>query len=97
MKKIAFVTTMLLGFSILKANAQFVRTKPAFSVGVSVRTPGPAPFAGAIWIGPEWLWRGNRYVEVPGYWAKPAHYHGWTNGHWRYTKRGYRWMPGHWN
>jgi hypothetical protein len=33
---------------------------------------------------------------VPGYWAKPGHYHGWVNAHWKYTKRGYRWVPGHW-
>jgi hypothetical protein len=48
MKKIIFVAIMLLGFSIFKANGQFVRTKPAFSVGVSVGTPGPAPYGGAV-------------------------------------------------
>jgi hypothetical protein len=65
MKKIIFVAIMLLGFSIFKADAQFVRTKPAFTVGISVGAPGPAPYGGAVWIGPEWAWRGNRYVEVP--------------------------------
>ncbi len=96
MKKIIFVALMLLSLSIFRANAQFVRTKPVFGVGVSVGAPGPAPYGGAIWIGPEWTWHGNRYVEVPGYWAKPGHYHGWINGHWKYTRRGYRWVPGHW-
>ena len=43
MKKIIFVAIMLLGLSIFRANAQFVRTKPAFSVGISVGTPGPVP------------------------------------------------------
>jgi len=97
MKEIIFVAIMLLGCSIFRANAQFVKTKPALSVGISVGAPGPAPYGGAVWIGPEWLWRGSRYVEVPGYWAKPGHYHHWTNGHWRYTKRGYRWVRGHWS
>ena len=66
MKKIMFVSIMLLGFSIFRANAQFVGAKPAFSVGISVGAPGPTPYGGGVWIGPEWVWRGNRYVEVPG-------------------------------
>lgn len=95
MKKMILVGIMLLGLSIFKVNAQFVRTKPAFSVAISVGAPGPAPYAGAIWIGPEWAWRGNHYVEVPGYWVKRGHRH-WITGHWKYTRRGYRWVPGHW-
>ena len=95
MKKIIFVAIMLFSLSIFRANAQFGRTKPAFSVG-SRWHPSPLPSRGAVWIGPEWSWRDNRYVEVPGYWARPGHYHGWINGHWKYTRRGYRWVPGHW-
>ena len=72
MKKIIFAAIMLLSLSIFRANAQFVRTKPVFSVGVSVGTPGPAPYGGAVWIGPEWTWHGNRYVEVPGYGRSPV-------------------------
>jgi len=68
MKKILIVAIALLGLSIVKADAQYVRVKPGFSVGITIGAPGPAPYSGAIWIGPEWRWRGSRYVEVPGYW-----------------------------
>jgi hypothetical protein len=97
MKRIIVVTIILLGLSILKSDAQYVRVKPGFSVGISIGAPGPAPYAGAIWIGPEWAWRGGRYVEVPGYWERPhRHHYAWIPGHWRYAGRGYRWVPGHW-
>jgi len=96
MKKIVFVVVALLGLSLLKADAQYVRRRPGFSVNVSVGAPGPAPYAGAIWIGPEWAWRGGQYVEVPGYWARPGRHRGWVVGHWRSARRGYRWVPGHW-
>jgi len=96
MKKIVFVVVALLALSLLKADAQYVRRRPGFSVNVSVGAPGPAPYAGAIWIGPEWAWRGGQYVEVPGYWARPGRHRGWVVGHWRSARRGYRWVPGHW-
>jgi len=97
MKRIVIVAIVLLGLSVFKANAQYVRVRPGFSVGISIGAPGPAPYAGAIWIGPEWRWRGGHYVEVPGYWARPyRHYHAWVPGHWRYSRHGYRWAPGHW-
>ena len=97
MKKKIFAVLVLVGFLFIKTNAQYVRAKPGFSVGVSIGAPGPAPFAGGIWIGPEWTWREGRYVEVPGYWARPRR-HGavWIPGHWKYGRRGYRWVPGHW-
>lgn len=92
---IVLITT-LLGFSMLKANAQYVRTKPGVSVNISVGAPGPAPFSGAVWIGPEWVWRGGRYVQVPGYWTNPGRHRGWAYGHWKHGRRGYRWQEGHW-
>lgn len=97
MKMISIVIITLFGLSALKADAQYVRRRPGFSVNVTVGAPGPAPYAGAIWIGPEWVWRGGHYVEVPGYWARPGRHRGWAVGHWRYHhRRGYRWVPGHW-
>ena len=88
---------VLLGLFQIKGNAQYVRVRPGFHVGITIGAPGPAPFAGGIWIGPEWRWRGGRYVEVPGYWARPRHRGaGWVSGHWKYSRRGYRWVPGHW-
>ena len=70
MKRMVAVATILLGLSVFKADAQYVRVRPGFSVGISIGAPGPAPFAGGIWVGPEWRWRSGRYVEVPGYWEK---------------------------
>src|SRR6266496_1874407 len=97
MKKILFVIVMLLGLSIMKADAQYVRRKPAFSVNINIGAPGPAPYREAIWVGPEWTWRHGRYVETQGRWARPSR-HGmvWIQGHWVYTRRGYRWQPGYW-
>ena len=70
--------------------------RPGFSIGISIGAPGPAPFPGAVWVGPEWVWQAGRYVEVPGYWGRPYHHHPWVAGHWRYGPRGYNWVPGHW-
>ena len=76
--------------------AQHVRIRLSFPVGVSVNAPGPPPFRGAIWIGPEWEWRGGNYVHVPGYWAKPRGRSYWAPGHWRRGRHGYVWVPGRW-
>jgi hypothetical protein len=91
MKKIIIALVIIVASIFNKAQAQFVRQRPSFSVNVAVGRP---PFAGAIWIGPEWEWRGGRYVEVPGYWARPGRV--WIPGHWKMTRRGERWIPGHW-
>ena len=97
MKRILIVLFVFLGLSVLRADAQYVAVRPGFSVGISVDVPGPRPFPGAIWVGPEWSWRAGRYVEVPGYWERPfRHHQAWVAGHWRYERRGYAWVPGHW-
>ena len=96
MKKLLITVMILLGLSLIKADAQYVRRKPGFSVNVTVGAPGPPPYSGAIWIGPEWTWRGSQYVEVPGYWARPGRHRGWVSGQWRNTHRGYSWRRGHW-
>ncbi|MFN8290226.1 MAG: hypothetical protein U0U70_08220 [Chitinophagaceae bacterium] len=92
---------LLIGLGLLiagiTANAQRVGVRLNFSVGTRIGPPGPAPYGGAIWIGPEWQWRRGRYVEVPGYWASPRRYGAvWVPGHWKYSRRGYRWVPGRW-
>jgi hypothetical protein len=83
--------------SIGSANAQHVKVRIGFPAGISIGASARAPYAGSVWVGPEWAWRGNNYVCVPGYWAKP-HHHGaiWVSGHWQYSRRGYKWVPGHW-
>ena len=100
MKKIILSMLVLGGLTVLtatKADAQYVRVRPSFSVNVHVGAPGPAPYADGVWVAPEWAWRGGRYVEVPGYWAHPARPRAvWVSGHWRHHPRGHRWVPGHW-
>ncbi len=48
------------------AKAQHVRVQLSFPVGAHMMAPGPAPYREAIWIGPEWEWRGGQYVCVRG-------------------------------
>ena len=97
MKKILVIATICLAFGVMKADAQYVHARPGFSVGISLGAPGPAPYAGAVWVGPEWAWRNGHYVEVAGYWDRPYRHHRyWVPGHWRWTHWGYRWTPGHW-
>lgn len=97
MKKKLFVWVFILAAGIGAVQAQHVKVRIGFPVGISINATGRAPFAGAVWVGPEWQWRGGKYVCVQGYWAKP-HRHGaiWVPGHWQYTRRGYKWVPGHW-
>jgi hypothetical protein len=89
MKTVLFVLLFVGAASI--AQAQHVRVRLNFPVGISIGAPGPAPYGGAVWIGPEWQWRGGRYVHVPGYWARPAHRGAiWVPGHWKHSRFGYR-------
>jgi hypothetical protein len=97
MKKRLLLCVLLIVFVLVKAPAQYVRVRVGFPAGASIGAPGPRPFAGAVWIGPEWRWRGGRYHYVPGYWSRPRRHHSmWVPGHWKYGRHGYRWMPGHW-
>jgi len=97
MKKVIFVSAMLFVFMVTKANAQYVKTRPEFSIAVNIGPRGHAPHHGDVWVGPEWEWRGGRYIEVPGHWETPRNRGAiWVSGHWQETKRGYRWIPGHW-
>ena len=96
MKKIFFIL-LITAAAITKAEAQHIRARLNFPVGVTIGAPGRPPFAGGIWIGPEWRWQGRNYVYVPGYWARPHKaYKHWVAGHWQETRRGFRWIPGHW-
>jgi hypothetical protein len=96
MKTTAIVLLLFVGI-LSTAHAQYVRVQIGFPSGTHVHAHGPRPHAGAVWIGPEWQWRGGQYVVVPGYWARPNR-HGavWVPGHWKHNRRGYRWIPGHW-
>lgn len=95
MKRLLLAALISLSFSATKS--QHIRVQMNFPIGIAVNPPGPAPFAGAIWIGPEWRWQRGAYVCVPGYWSKPGRRKGhWKQGRWKYTRRGYVWMPGCW-
>ncbi|HEV7781978.1 MAG TPA: hypothetical protein VGO58_11975 [Chitinophagaceae bacterium] len=96
MKKIIVILVVLVTL-VSSSQAQNVRVQLNFPVGISIGAPGPRPYTGAVWIGPEWQWRGGNYVHVPGYWARPnRHSAVWISGHWKYSRRGYRWVSGHW-
>ncbi|MGB3007421.1 MAG: YXWGXW repeat-containing protein [Chitinophagaceae bacterium] len=94
--KILLIAVFLFaGVAVL--NAQHVRVRLNFPSGIRIGAPDPAPFGGAIWIGPEWRWQRGNYINIPGYWAKPQRYGStWIPGHWKYSRRGYKWVPGHW-
>lgn len=94
MRSILILATVLLLSAAVQA--QHVRVRLNFPAGVNRYAPGPAPYGGAIWIGPEWEWRGGSYVHVPGYWAKPRGRSHWVAGHWRWSRHGYIWVPGRW-
>jgi len=55
-----------------------------------------APYAGAIWIDGDWVWRGGTYVYVRGHWDRDRPGRRWMRGSWERTNRGYRWRRGHW-
>lgn len=96
MKRIFLIMALVFGIGLV-SNAQRVRVRLDFPVNISIGAPGPAPFRGAIWIGPEWRWERGRYVAVPGYWSRPYRHRAvWVDGYWRYSRRGYVWIPGRW-
>ena len=76
----------------------------ADEVVVDVAPPAPyvevvplIPFAGAVWIGGYWGWRGGRHAWVGGRWEQPRPGYGWRphawvqqGGHWH--QRGGGWV-----
>ena len=92
-----FLLAVFIVIVVSVSQAQHVRARISFPAGVSIGAPGPAPFVGAIWIGPEWRWRSTRYECVSGYWARPHRHRAiWIPGYWRHTRWGWRWIPGYW-
>ena len=97
MKMKIVIIAIVLVTAISQSQAQHVKVRLNFPVGSNLGAPGHRHAAGTVWIGPEWQWRGGRYVSVPGYWARPKHHRAvWIPGHWQYSRRGYKWVPGHW-
>lgn len=97
MKKILFAFVVLFMATLYSASAQRIGLRLNFSSRAGIHPRGAVPFGGAVWIGPEWAWRGGRYVEVPGYWGRPVRPRAvWVPGYWKYKRRGYVWVPGRW-
>jgi len=62
-----------------------------------VETRGPAPYAGAVWVGGYHRYEGGRYVWVPGSWQRPPHPGArWEPGRWDHAHDGYHWHEGRW-
>jgi hypothetical protein len=96
MKKILLLGSFIFGL-VLFADAQRVSVRLNFPGNYATHSPGPAPYRGGVWVGPEWRWERDRYVSAPGYWARPHHRRAvWVEGYWRYSRRGYVWVPGYW-
>lgn len=74
------------------AGSYYVTDQPAEPVYVRPASP----YAGAIWIDGDWVWRGGRYVYTQGHWARPRPGHVWVRGGWYHGPRGYAWHRGHW-
>ena len=96
MKKLVLATLVLFAI-VIQSNAQHVRVRPGYPPGINVYASSPRPYAGTVWVGPEWQWHRSRYVHVPGYWARPRYSRAiWVPGYWQPARRGYGWIPGYW-
>ena len=65
-------------------------------VVVDIAPPAPyvevvpvIPYAGAVWIGGYWGWRGGRHAWVSGRWDQPRAGYGWRPHAW--VQLGSRW------
>jgi hypothetical protein len=83
-------TSSLLVFSCGNAQLIHVNVRPITSVVVRPVAPRPT----AIWIEPEWVWRGSRYEYINGYWANPRVGYRYSPGYWLKIKRGDLWVAG---
>lgn len=71
-------------YYVAERPAPYVYTRPA------------PPYAGAIWIEPEYYWSGGRYVARPGYWSRPRPNYNYRPGYWNHGSRGHTWVRGGW-
>jgi hypothetical protein len=92
-KNLLIDTAIILLVISCVSESRVVREKPVVT-NVVVR-PVP-PYAGAVWVGPEWRWKHGRYIYVAPHYAHPRKAHVWVPGHWRNSPRGFVWVKGHW-
>lgn len=74
------------------AGSYYVTSRPAEPYYVRPASP----YAGAVWIDGEWVWRGGRYAYTGGHWERPRGHRAWVRGNWQSGSRGYTWHRGHW-
>src|SRR5690242_5524574 len=97
MKKLMLLFIIMLGVSLMRSDAQYVKKKYSFSISISIGPNGPPPYPDAVWITPEWAWRGGQYVEIPGHWERVRNTRArWVQGQWIRHKKGYCWQGGSW-
>jgi len=87
-----FLLSLLVSFI---ADAQFViKVRPVAPV---VRVHPLCPSPRHVWVNGEYIWRGDRYEYIEGYWGlPPEHRNHWIDGRWRHRRGGWIWIPGHW-
>jgi len=96
MKKVNRILKIIIivaGFSLLAScDAEWVATIPVFPEVII----GDAPYAGAVWVGPEYYWSGGRYERREGHWEHGGGGRTWHGGSWAPHRNGYRWNRGGW-
>jgi len=95
MKRLFVIATLFAGLQFVSSNASaqfYVHVRPERPVYVRPASPRPEH----IWIEPEWVWRGGRYVNVEGYWTPPRPGYRYAPGYWRHSRRGEMWVGGSW-
>lgn len=90
--KLLLLSAVMIAFSSVAGAQVFVQVRPVAPVIVRPA----APSARHIWVDGDWVWRGNGYQYVNGYWMLPPARSGWVPGHWKQTRRGWVWKRGHW-
>ena len=88
----SFLLAALLSSSSSSAQNIYVKIRPVAPVIIRPAAPRPT----TIWIEPEWVWRGGKYVYVNGYWAEPRLGYRYMPGYWQRTRRGDIWVIGRW-
>jgi len=56
----------------------------------------PPPGQSHVWVEGEWVVRGGRYEQRPGYWVAPRRGYHWVPGRWVARRGGWVWVPGGW-
>jgi hypothetical protein len=69
---------------------------PAAPPPAQVEYYGPAPYAGAFWVGGYWNWVGGRYTWVNGYWERPRPGYRWEARSWVRGRDGWHMHGGTW-